>query len=62
LETQLPEAKSGVVVLKFVGGLRADWGPVLYYGAGMNPYCNIADEKEIGLPAFGPVPIPYRRE
>ena len=29
----------------------------LYYGAGLNPYVNIVDEKDIPIPAFGPVEI-----
>lgn len=32
-------------------------GAALYYGAGLNPYCNILDDKDLGLPAFGPVPL-----
>jgi sialate O-acetylesterase len=30
---------------------------VLYYGAGLNPYCNLVDEKDIAVPAFGPVSL-----
>ena len=30
----------------------------LVYGAGLNPYCNIVDEKDIPIPAFGPMEIP----
>jgi sialate O-acetylesterase len=30
---------------------------VLYYGEGLNPYCNIVDDKDMAVPAFGPVPI-----
>lgn len=29
----------------------------LIYGGGANPYCNIVDEKDIPLPAFGPVNV-----
>jgi hypothetical protein len=29
----------------------------LVYGGGMNPYVNIVDEKDIPIPAFGPVEV-----
>ena len=29
----------------------------LYYGAGMNPYVNLVDDKDMAVPAFGPVRI-----
>ena len=29
----------------------------LIYGGGMDPYVNIVDEKDIPIPAFGPVEI-----
>ena len=29
----------------------------LYYGAGMNPYVNIVDSKDMAVPAFGPIAI-----
>jgi hypothetical protein len=29
----------------------------LVYGAGSHPYCNITDEKDMGVPAFGPIDI-----
>ncbi|MDR3708880.1 MAG: sialate O-acetylesterase [Capsulimonadaceae bacterium] len=29
----------------------------LYYGYGVNPYCNIVDGEDRGLPAFGPIPL-----
>lgn len=32
----------------------------LYYAPGLNPYANIVDEKDISLPAFGPIEVlPY---
>ena len=46
------------VLLKCAAPINLDLNPVLYYGAGMNPYCNITDEKDIPLPAFGPLEIP----
>jgi hypothetical protein len=29
----------------------------LVHGGGMNPACNIADDKDIPLPAFGPLKV-----
>jgi hypothetical protein len=33
-------------------------GPVLYHGAGVDPSINITDDKDMAIPAFGPVQIP----
>jgi hypothetical protein len=33
------------------------WDAALYYGHGTNPVCNITDEADRSLPAFGPIPI-----
>lgn len=30
---------------------------VLYYGAGVAPYCNVVDENDMAIPAFGPVHV-----
>ena len=30
----------------------------LIYGAGLHPYLNIVDEKDMALPAFGPIQVP----
>tara|TARA_R110001592_G_scaffold233427_1_gene491053 strand:+ start:101 stop:1540 length:1440 start_codon:yes stop_codon:yes gene_type:complete len=32
--------------------------PHLWYGRGIDPYCNIVDEAQMGMPVFGPVPLP----
>jgi hypothetical protein len=32
-------------------------GTVLWYGWGMNPYCNVTDAADAALPAFGPLPL-----
>ncbi|MCC6144003.1 MAG: sialate O-acetylesterase [Candidatus Hydrogenedentes bacterium] len=32
--------------------------PHLWYGYGLNPYCNIVDQENMAMPAFGPVAIP----
>ena len=29
----------------------------LWYGYGLNPYCNVVDARDMALPAFGPIPI-----
>jgi len=31
---------------------------VLWYGWGLNPYCNVTDAADAALPAFGPLPLP----
>lgn len=33
-------------------------GVTVWYGYGLNPYCNITDAEDAALPAFGPVTIP----
>jgi sialate O-acetylesterase len=30
----------------------------LWYGRGLDPYCNLTDAADMGAPAFGPVPVP----
>lgn len=30
----------------------------LVYGSGAHPYCNIVDEKDMAVPAFGPIDLP----
>jgi hypothetical protein len=30
----------------------------LVYGAGLNPYMNIVDEKDMAVPALGPLEVP----
>jgi len=32
--------------------------PHLWYGRGLDPYCNVVDAAKMALPVFGPVPIP----
>ncbi len=44
------------VILRFCNPLPK--GPVeLFYAEGMNPYANITDEKDMPLPAFGPIEL-----
>jgi sialate O-acetylesterase len=35
-------------------------GMRLWYGWGLNPYCNITDAQDMAVPTFGPVEVPYR--
>lgn len=32
--------------------------PMLWYGRGFNPYCNVSDAANMALPVFGPVAVP----
>ncbi|MBI2435912.1 MAG: sialate O-acetylesterase [Candidatus Hydrogenedentes bacterium] len=32
--------------------------PHLWYGWGLNPYCNLVDAANMAVPAFGPIPVP----
>ena len=43
------------VLLRVSGEPGSVKDTVLYYGAGLDPYCNIVDDKDIAVPAFGPV-------
>ncbi len=33
----------------------------LWYGWGLDPYCNVTDAADMAVPAFGPLPLPYDR-
>lgn len=44
------------VVLLHVGGKLPE-GATLRYGWGKDPYCNVRDSADVGLVAFGPLPI-----
>lgn len=46
----------GNTVLLLLGG-EAPQGTTLWYGRGLDPYCNIVDEKNMALPVTGPVAI-----
>lgn len=43
------------VRLRLARRLRA--GEQLWYGFGLDPYCNVMDSEGMALPAFGPVPL-----
>jgi len=32
-------------------------GTQLWYGWGLNPYCNLTDEEDLAVPMFGPMGI-----
>ncbi len=44
-----------VVLLDISGKLPA--GAALWYGYGKDPYCNVRDYYDMGVPVFGPLPI-----
>lgn len=48
-----------VVLLRLAGQAAAlkDRKAVLYYGPGLNPYCNIVDEMDTAVPGFGPIEL-----
>ncbi|MHB1558029.1 MAG: sialate O-acetylesterase [Isosphaeraceae bacterium] len=43
------------VVLKLAGPIPA--GAQLWYGYGLDPYCNLTDSMDMAVPVFGPVPL-----
>jgi sialate O-acetylesterase len=48
------------VLLRLTGAadaIKTQFNAQLYYGAGLDPYCNIVDDKDMALPAFGPIPL-----
>ena len=46
-----------VVLLRSTGGIDSHADTHLVYGGGTNPTCNIVDDKDIPLPAFGPLKV-----
>jgi sialate O-acetylesterase len=58
--TEFDPKDPAVVLLRMTGDpktLKETSKPVLYYGAGLDPYCNIVDDKDMAVPAFGPIAI-----
>ncbi|HZW29198.1 MAG TPA: sialate O-acetylesterase, partial [Isosphaeraceae bacterium] len=51
-------ADPAVVLLRTTGGIVPNLNTHLVYGGGTNPACNIADDRDIPLPAFGPLRVP----
>jgi sialate O-acetylesterase len=43
------------VTLKLTGPIPA--GSFLWYGYGLDPYCNLTDTADMAVPVFGPVPL-----
>ncbi len=43
------------VELKLIGDIPA--GAFLWYGYGLNPYCNLTDSLDMAAPVFGPIPL-----
>jgi sialate O-acetylesterase len=56
--TEFDPQDPNVVLVTNCGPVPDKLKPVLYYGGGLNPYCNIVDDKGMSIPAFGPVPVP----
>ncbi len=43
------------VILKLAGTIPA--GAHLWYGYGLDPYCNLVDSMDMAVPVFGPIPL-----
>lgn len=54
--TEFDPTDGSAILLRMYNPLTE--GGSIIYGAGNNPYCNIVDEKDMALPAFGPVAVP----
>jgi sialate O-acetylesterase len=77
-ELRFPEIKSGsfpvvyridfdpndptTVLAVATGPLPMPYKAYLYYGGGLNPYCNIVDEGDIPIPCFGPIEVPVNNQ
>ena len=61
-QTEFDAKDPAAVLLLYCGPLPDQLKPVLYYGSGLNPYCNVLDEKGMAIPAFGPVAVPPLKE
>jgi sialate O-acetylesterase len=53
-----PDDPAGLIVRVF-GPLKP--ATHLIYGVGPTPYCNIVDDKDIPIPALGPLPLPLEK-
>lgn len=49
------ELRGNQVILRLPHNMAEIQGKSLHYGPGHNPFCNITDESDRSLPAFGPV-------
>jgi sialate O-acetylesterase len=52
---QTRHGEGHIVELKFTGKLPEN--ATLFYGDGKDPYCNLHDEADMGVPVFGPMAI-----
>src|SRR5262249_34345783 len=43
------------VILKLAGAVPAK--AALWYGSGLNPYCDLTDSMDMAVPVFGPIPL-----
>lgn len=56
----LPEDAPDTVELLL--GSKLPEGARLWYARGLDPYANLTDEQDMGMLAFGPVPVPFKAE
>ncbi len=54
-DQRLEESNPNAVILDLAAEAPAD--SILYYGWGADTYCNVVDEKDMAVPAFGPIPV-----
>jgi sialate O-acetylesterase len=50
------DPSDGSTILLYIGGKLPE-GATLRYGYTRDPYCNLRDEADMGVPVFGPAPI-----
>jgi carbohydrate esterase-like sialic acid-specific acetylesterase len=54
-KARVDPADGSAILLSITGQLPA--GASLWYGAGKDPYCNVRDDADMGVPVFGPMTI-----
>ena len=54
-DAQVDDADRGCVLLRLVGDVPP--ATQLWYGYGLDPYCNLVDAEDMAAPAFGPWPL-----
>ncbi len=58
VEQSLSDEEPATVILRLTTPLGGCPEQVyLWYGHGLNPYCNVVDSQNLALPVFGPVPV-----
>ena len=60
VRTDLPAERPDTIELRLARELPE--GARLWYGRGLDPCVNVTDEQNLGMLAFGPVPIPFPAE